>query len=295
MSTPPEGDPVWESSYHTIFGDSFSAQRSWNFQVHDSAPELIGGWARNIPAEELAAAAESLAAGEEADPVSIRIPEDVKFVMFEEATGEPVWEESGLDDCPGSGPRNQGDLMVLCDWSAGEFEMDPAAGDFAEEPIEEESIEVVGVDPATGETVWNVPVDADSMGSRVMPEDTSIRQTPGQVLAAVDGEPIVIDTEEGQTRPAEEDELFLCSAGRDGVTAIRQSGEDEASAGYDLFLCDSSGSAVNEESFPVHLLEAAAAADDGEIALVGLEGRLVAYDISQTSFDADDDDPSPEE
>lgn len=287
----PAGEPVWESSYHTIFGEGFSAQRSWNFQPHDNAPERIGSWARTIPAEELAEAAELLAAGEDPEPVTINIPDDVHFAMLEQETGELVWDQSGLDDCPGGGPRNQGELMILCQWTAGEYEMDPESGDFAGEPVVEESLAAVGIDPATGETVWSVPVDAGSLGNIVVREPTNFRQVPGQVLATVDGEPTVIDTESGETRSAGDDELFVCSARRDEVTAQRQSGEAQASAGTDLFLCDSSGTDAEEQAFPLHLLEAAATAYDDEIALVGHEGRLVAYDISETTFDADPSTP----
>ncbi|NLS08550.1 PQQ-binding-like beta-propeller repeat protein [Nesterenkonia sp. MY13] len=279
----PEGEILWESSYYEVFGDDFTPDQGWSFRDVDTAPDVVLGWARHHPTQERGPAQMAIDEGEEPEPITQLTSETTHYVALDKATGETVWEKRGLSSCPNLPPVN-GDLMTLCHWTSGEFgwTVDEDGWELnLDEPLEEESVELLGIDPASGDVIWDLPVDVESFGSHFISTERSIRQNQDRTVVSIDGDQVIVDMETGDTADLAEGELFLCWEARDPVTGQFNEDTRDVDSGHEYMICDADRESVEGDSIPVDLLNLTTwESDDEDVAFISLEGRLVAYDIS---------------
>lgn len=222
------GGQAWERPYMEVFGEGFSSDGGWEWRT-DVAPAVLGTGYHF-----------------EREQTGSRDLTRSVVVALDRATGETLWSVPGASFCNSS--EDESNLVVLCVNS-------PGVAQFAEgqDTVFTDMVsELRRVDPATGETMWTVPLDAANYTHEwwgepfLSPEDTLVR--------FVDGVVTEIDLVTGETVPLPTGTL-ACTTLRDAIKVVDSGERGDQGIGPAVTPCGVDG--VPTESFSQAAVEAA--------------------------------------
>lgn len=248
-----EHELAWSRSYAEVFGEGYSSDGLWSWADGDSTTLAIGagrywdpGWFED---------------GGGAAVVDLT---ERRIVALDRSSGNTIWTMDGGLGCPFfgldvAGPDDE-EVLVACRYNAGKISS--AEGD-VKDP-EAPDMDLVGVDPLTGDEIWTVP-----LGER-QDEDDDVWFAGGgdQLILKIAGETVSVDLATGETEQVP-DGTYLCGQWRDfeapnpgelGATL-------EFNGGAAKFPCDQTGAELETRTLSLAALTLAGG-DQGESVLV---------------------------
>lgn len=265
-----DGTELWKSEITSIFGPGSTTNLGWNFDYYEDLDLYVGRVGVN-PAPEMTTA-QLFESG-----VSMELSR-WSLIGIEGATGQVKWTSKGADNACSTGvgtpdSRKEGDLPVRCEYTKGSVRLSDGKYEGAE-------AKAVGYDLETGEAKWEtgtVPVtDAAPM---IVP---SVSRGQSFLFAGAGGLELV-GTRTGDSRPATDDDVFLCAKGTEYALPADSPFEatygelgTRGAGGTLLFACGKDGEPGAE-------LTMGALQDvdtvDGNIAVVATDGQLAGYSL----------------
>jgi hypothetical protein len=262
------GEVRWQTPLADVFGPGLSSDYGWMFAAYDDV--VVGSVGQDVPLDL---------------PIVVDVERDVTAGLGR-GDGRPRWREVGTSfTCTSKLALQMGDGGAHED--AEDWQPWPvrcrAVGTTTYESLEGEgrpeltSLVVEGFDPATGETTWSVEVDP-----ALLTEDLEALPTlAGEhavVVPGLDG-PVVLDLEDGATRPLGDDDLLWCRAEAEFEIDEAWSSSDgieitERRGGVLARPCRADGGTGGGEptSFPPSI-----AVPAGDVRVVSTPGGVVAY------------------
>jgi hypothetical protein len=246
---------VWSQSLSLslAIADGVSAARGWSFE-HDRRSDVYVGSLGKAVAPRL------IRRYQQGKRVELPYRSLYVTVGIDGRTGEQLWRRKGADpwcDLTRSSPR------VLCVVSGSRA--DQKGRDSRDERL---TVELQGIDPRSGEVGWSFLLDGRD-AKRVYADERAPLAPHGVVLPADAGH-VALDERSGTLQQVEPDAVLLCAADSDRVEVYGV----ERSAGTLYTPCRPDGRRTKAASskFGVAALEG-----DGDLRVVSMPGRVVAY------------------
>ncbi|WP_154402242.1 PQQ-binding-like beta-propeller repeat protein [Ornithinimicrobium cavernae] len=177
-----DGALLWEADTTELFAAGHSTDTGWSFQSFEDDTILVGtvGTALSSPRTRTSW---DLTAG--------------RSVGLDVSTGTRLWEAPATstfcDIDVSGGPE---DPLLVCAWHDGEV-----VTDHGEATYRDLDVDLVRLDPASGEVLWRVPLGATVDGSEPGAPELQL-VGPGEVAVETADGAVVIDTARGTARPA---------------------------------------------------------------------------------------------
>lgn len=256
---------VWSRSYADVFGEGYSSDGLWSWADGDSTTLAIGSSRYMGPAED----------GGDADVVDLT---KRRIVALDPPSGNTIWTLEGGLGCPFFGldvvgPDDE-EVLVACRYNAGKIST--AEGDDVKD-LEVPDMDLVGLDPLTGDEVWTVP-----LGERETEDDDVWFASGGDhLILDIASETLAVDLATGETEQAPAG-TYLCGRWRDfdaphpgelGATL-------EFSGGVAKFPCDRAGTELETRTLSLAALTLADG-DEGESVLVSGTDQLARYTVHE--------------
>lgn len=140
-------------------------------------------------------------------------------------------------------------------------------------------VDLIGVDEATGEIDWTVPLGGDRFNGANT--DSSFASFTADQVMLIDGESVVVNVVSGDHATSSKDSTYACSTARDPLMAAYP-GQSEATtftAGSDYQGCDASGTITDTFSTgSVRMI--GVDADNGSV-VVAAPGKLLGFTVKE--------------
>lgn len=190
------GAAAWERSYEEVFGAGYSSDGGWEWRIEEGWPFIGAGYFFD----------------ENPDG---RAMTGSMIVGLDPATGATLWQVPGGDFC---GEADEAGVVPVCVFTSGTITY---STDTTPAVYTDLVVELQGIDPATGQPRWRVPLDAANWGPTygspfINRADAAIRY--------VDGAASVIDFATGEVTALADDAVLACLADRAGVDVLNDPG-----------------------------------------------------------------------
>jgi hypothetical protein len=227
------GEKLWERSYADVFGAGASSDAGWAWQDADVAEVLVGAGA-------------VYDAAARANDTFTSDPTQRRTVGLDPQSGKTVWSIDGADFCDlavSETDRADG-KRTLCLYKAGTTTTTKKAdGSGADSVSADFDVDLIGVDTATGDIDWTLPLGGDRFNGTNT--DSSFASSSADQVMLIDGKTEVVNIVTGEATEATTDSTYACSTARDPLLALFPGMNETApfSAGSDYSGCDSTGTA----------------------------------------------------
>lgn len=175
------GEVLWQADTEELFAEGSSTNSGWNFQAFADDTLLVGS------------------VGTRTSAPSYRTVWDLpayRTVGIDAATGERRWlAEHTSSFCDVDVTGEDEDPLLACLWHSGERVTVQRESTFSDLDVD-----LVRLDPVTGEPLWTVPLDEPVWAEGQVPP--VLRPVDGQHLSVdTTAGPVVVDVDSGATRP----------------------------------------------------------------------------------------------
>ncbi|WP_105035875.1 hypothetical protein [Cryobacterium aureum] len=233
------GVTTWQRAYSDVFAEGYSSDAGWNWDLSGTDAAVVG------IASYFDTARLDTGAG-------VIDKTQTAAVGLDPATGETLWKIEGATICDASriDPDLLSDITPLCLYNSGTMTVALGAdGINLETANTNVDIDLLGVDPISGEVQFTVPLGTagtESAGTEVFFE-------VGSPIRPVDvaGTVSMVDVLTGEVTDLPGGAIFACGESRDGFqTPQNGTGETLAyGAGRDVFACTSDRAATDGNAF----------------------------------------------
>ncbi|WP_104128248.1 PQQ-binding-like beta-propeller repeat protein [Cryobacterium sp. Y57] len=234
-----DGAVAWQLPYSDIFAEGYSSDGGWNWDLFRSDEVLVGS-------------------GSYFDRARLDIGERVidltqtQTVGLDPASGDSLWSLDATSDCPASsiGPELIDDVLPLCRYNSGTMTYALRADGINFETIYADvDIDLLGMDPLSGEVEWTLALGSTSTESGA----SAIFFETGSVIRAVNvaGAVSLVNALTGDVTDLPDGAIFACGQHRDGFEALQHSSGDVVAygAGHDGFPCTSDLAAIEGTAY----------------------------------------------
>ncbi|ASD20716.1 hypothetical protein B7495_00130 [Cryobacterium sp. LW097] len=252
-----DGEFLWERPYQDVFGEGTSSDGGWFWTKEKTTGLLIG-------AGGLFDASRADATEYTDDATQQRV------VALDPESGESVWSLDGAEFCDyyvreearADGKRtfcviNSGTTSVVKKADGSGF--DVTHTDF--------DVDLVGVDVATGEIDWTLPLGGDDYNGTGDEKESTFASFSADSVRLIDGESTIVNLITGEHSDASEEAVYACSIQREPLIAMYPGTGESTSfgGGDDHQACEATGEL--SDTFSI-----------GSVRMVGVDagaGRLI--------------------
>ncbi|WP_104126264.1 hypothetical protein [Cryobacterium sp. Y57] len=223
------GSTTWLRPYSDIFAEGYSSDAGWSWDLSGTDAAVVG-IASYFDTARLATGA------------GVIDKTQTAAVGLDPATGVTLWKLEGATICAAStiAPELLDDITPLCRYNSGTTTITLGADGLNLESTRTDfDIDLLGVDPISGEVQWTVPLGSASteLAETDVLFETRSAVRPVDVLGTVS----LVNALTGEVTDLPSGAIFACLDYRDGFQAP-QNGTGEIlaySAGRDVFACSS--------------------------------------------------------
>ncbi|TFD89887.1 hypothetical protein [Cryobacterium serini] len=216
------GVTVWQVPYADVFGEGYTSDGGWNWSIFESDDVIVGsGYFVDQ---------DRVDGGEFVHDYTKRA-----VVGLNPATGDVLWRLAGAATCAGS--PNEYDLVdglvPLCRTNAGtETGAFGADGTTIDRSRADYDMDVIGVDPLSGDIGWTYPV-GDAGLNETQTAALSFRSFSPTRPFDISGTVRLVDMLRGDARDVPEDAILPCNEVRDAFSAPKSGAENDSVVEYD--------------------------------------------------------------
>ncbi|MBW8172782.1 hypothetical protein K0651_06965 [Ornithinimicrobium sp. Arc0846-15] len=272
-----DGRIVWSRPYTEVFGPGTTSNAGWTWSDSDQELPVIGLGFQDTGVDLSQTATAT---------VDLTTPE---LVGLDRETGETLWSMSSVMQCRSTGdslrPDKTEDTLVFCRYNSGSASYTFDGEDVSEPAFTDIDVDLIGVDPFTGDIEWTVPLGPDPLNYAAARDSGLDYSVSGGVLAVVEGGLADIDASTGDVKPLPAGASVLCALPEETakLSGAWRNGEPWGYARADQYRpCDSSGLADPSTQVTVGALRTSGFADDS-IAVVNLESGVTAFAPAEAS------------
>jgi hypothetical protein len=261
------GKTLWERAYMDVFGDGASSDGGWAWDDADDAELMVGV---GYVIDQAARAGDSFTS----DATQRRV------VALDPRTGETVWSIAGADFCDRSVSDEErvDGKRTLCVYNAGSTTSTKKADGTGYDSVSTDfDVDLIGVDEATGDIDWTVPLGGDRFNGDNT-DSTFASFTADQVML-IAGESVVVNLNTGDHTQSSKDSQYACSTARDPLMAAYP-GTSEATtftAGSDYQGCDSGGTIT--DTFSIGSVRMVGVDAGNGMTVVAAPGKLLGFPL----------------
>ncbi|MFC7403609.1 hypothetical protein [Georgenia alba] len=251
-----DGDVAWQRNWSEVMGEEhFSEYFAWAYHWFGDDEEGVALSSEGYPT-----------IAEDGDLV-YEEPRRRAVAAVAVEGGSILWRHPGLNDCVDRGGVD--DVLTYCRWNAGTTRLDPET----ERRITAlpTHIDLVGVDPESGDIMWEVPFDEENL------DGNGFRQGTGAITVVSDGRVVDVDPADGSLTELAPSARLLCLEPRADVPV---GADEDAGAGEAAFVCDGERNALDDLAVPYGRLDGAVTRLGGWQYVVAGRDGLVVYDAS---------------
>ncbi|MBF0672467.1 MAG: PQQ-binding-like beta-propeller repeat protein [Salinibacterium sp.] len=262
---------AWTRPFTEVFSTSSRAHTEWAWLTADRDP-IIGFGGAPDPHE--------LDPVEEGEAVTVNLAEPSRRSVagLDRSTGATVWTVPGAGRCwevPESDP--EASVVAACRFASGTATLTNSGKDMLDVEFADINFEAIGIDAATGEVLWAVPLGDTESSS----DDPSFFQSGKQlILSTVDGA-VRVHPETGKTTAVDPSEVLACKVER--TEHLAQMSDPAVTTpvatGYDAQPCGRTGDKV--DTVTPGFLKASAIRTDHDLWLVAMPGKIAAYPLQK--------------
>lgn len=266
-----DGIIVWQVPYADVFGDGYSSDGGWNWNIFASDDVIVGKGILHDP---------NRTYGDEYVADSTRHT----TVGVDPANGEVLWRIAGAGPCAGDTTDYQfvDGLIPLCRFNAGTetatFGPDGTTLEFARADYD---LDLLGVDPLSGEIVWTVTLS--DAGFNAPTTDLSFRSFSPTRPFSISGTVRLVDTLRGEATDVPEGAILPCNESRDPFQATNLVSEPESTsdygAGNDAVPCTSDLVAIDGTAYSAGAARMAGVETAANTFVIGGASGLSSYTL----------------
>ncbi|WP_146069367.1 hypothetical protein [Cryobacterium sp. Y11] len=266
------GAIVWQVPYGEVFGDGYSADGGTHWGIFASDAVIVGEGHfvdrdRTYGSEYVANATLQTVVG------------------LNPASGEVLWRLAGAENCWGDASELEliDGLVPLCRMNAGTttnaFGSD---GTTMETTRADYDIDLLGVDPLSGEVVWTSPLGDAGLDSPT--SDLSFQSLSGMRPVNISGTARLVDILRGEASDLPDGAILACNDPRDPFQAPSLETETETmseyGAGSDLIPCTSDLIAIEGNAYSAAAVRMAGRETVENTFVIGGASGLSSYTLS---------------
>lgn len=263
-----DGAVVWQRPYTDVFAEGYSSDGGYNWQLSGSDEMIVG-------------------IGSYVDPNRLDSGEGVvdltqtKAVGLDPATGNTVWTLESTSICTASfiSPDFIDGLIPMCRFNSGTRTTAPGADGTLATTEAEIDIDLLGVDPLTGEIEWTLPLGGS--GSPTTVTDAYFgTQSPFRPLD-VAGTVSLVNALTGDVTDLPADAVFTCTQPRADFEMVRPGTSEVVlyPGGYSRFPCTSVLGAIAGTGFSAGALNRSGIDTKNTVFIAG-ESALSLYTLT---------------
>jgi len=228
-----DGVTLWERPYQDVFGEGSSSDSGWAWVTEETTELLIGSGSVSDPAP-----AEATEHTTDATQQSI--------VALDPDSGETVWTLDGAEFCDSdvrADARADG-KRTFCVFNSGTTTIvKKADGSGYDITRADFDVDLVGVDVASGEIDWTLPLGGDDYNGVSQDDEVVFASSSADQVRLVDGVSTIVNVITGEHTDASEEAVYACSVTREPLIALYPGIAEprEFRGGADNQGCDATG------------------------------------------------------
>ena len=264
-----DGEILWERPYQDVFGAGTSSDGGWAWVEETTTGLLIGSGGAFE-----ASRAEATEFTTDATQRSV--------VALDPETGATVWSIDGADFCDlyvDAEARADG-KRTLCVFNSGTTSVvkksdgsgyDSASTDF--------DVDLVGVDVATGEIDWTLPLGGDDYNGTSEDKKVTFASSSADRVILIDGESTIVNVITGDRTQPSAEAVYACNVKREPLVVLYPGlGETRPfPGGFDLQGCDEAGEL--SDTFSIGAVRMVGVDAGGGHLIVASPGALLGFTV----------------
>lgn len=269
------GTTVWSRPYTEVFGEKFSSNNGWSWTSEDTSLPVIGV---GYPSQ---------------DDLDLSVAQSITrmygagtTLALDRSTGETLWAHERVGSCGTVGGLLVVEtVLVACRFNSGEVTYEWDGTKVTDTRWDDMDIDMIGLDPQTGETLWTVPL-GDDPANYADTRDAGDRPfvINGDIVTVVDGVSLTVDAATGETSAFADNVRLLCVTESEETVPLTGPENVDTLVDYDVAapreMCGPDAKPLKKADVSRSALKAAGYDLTSPVA-INLNGDIVVFDATE--------------